>query len=226
MISYMACSARRSSPRIANCDPRRSRPAAGSRNTRIDSPSFRMRSGPGFSRCCTPTWPFFDAHQRGIVLVFDGHVEDRAAHRNHRGRRAHAVVIRLPAQLLDVDLHASQQDIQQVPPGAGILAEDDPRVGENFEGTAVGNLEDRETVWSGYDDLARLHRIADIQHPGGVIAQYGNLSVQGDDLGGAASGRRLGRQQMHTAANSSQCAVLTNLRENMKQPSFHRTILT
>ena len=29
---------------------------------------------------------------------------------------------------------------------------------------------------------------------------------------------------MHAAANSSQSAVLCNLRENMKQPSFYSTI--
>src|ERR1022692_577374 len=144
------------------------------RKTRIDSPSFKMRSGPGLSRAnrfalvqdafrtgfeqvLHSNLPLLDADQRGIVLVFHGHVEDRAAHRDHRGRRAHAVVIRLPTQLLNMDLHAPQQDIQQVHPGAGILAENDARVGENFESTAVGNLKDRETVWSGYDDLARLH---------------------------------------------------------------------
>src|ERR1019366_9388375 len=107
----------------------------------------------GFEQVLHSNLPLLDADQRGIVLVFHGHVEDRAAHRDHRGRRAHAVVIRLPTQLLNMDLHAPQQDIQQVHPGAGILAENDARVGENFESTAVGNLKDRETVWSGYDDL-------------------------------------------------------------------------
>ena len=132
--------------------------------------------------------PFLDADQGGVVLVFNGYVEDRAAHRNDRGRRPHTVVVGLPAQLLNVDLNTPQQDIQQVPPGAQILAEDHARVGENFEGTAIGNLKDRETVWSGDDDLARLHRIADIQHPGGVVAQHGNLAGQGDDCGRAAFG--------------------------------------
>ena len=131
------------------------------------------------SRCCYAHLPFLDAHQGRIVLVFDRDIEDRAADRNHRRGRAHAVVIGLTAQLLNMDFYAAEQDIQQIAPGAGILAKYDARVGKNFEGTAIGNLKDRETVWSGYDDLARLYWIADVQHPRGIVAQHGNLSGAG-----------------------------------------------
>src|SRR5580658_1748907 len=186
----------------------------GQRLVLVDANGFALVQnalGPRLQQVLHSHLPLLDAHQGGIVLILNGYVEDRAAHRDHRGWGAHAVVVGLPAQLLNVDLHAPQQDVQQVPPGAGILAEDHPRVGENFEGTAVGNLKDRETVWSGYDDLARLHGIADIQHPGGVVAQHGNLPVQGDDLGRAAFGeywnnidtRRRPEQPMCRAVQSS-----------------------
>ena len=159
------------------------------RKTRIDSPSFKMRSGPGWSRCCTPTCP--SSTLTSVVSSSSSTATSKigAAHRNHRRRRAYPVVIGLPAaQLLNVDLHTAEEDIQQVPPGAGIFAKNDTGVGKNLEGTAIGNLKDRETVWSGYDNLARLHGVADIQHPGGIIAQYGNLPVQSDYLGSAALG--------------------------------------
>ena len=101
----------------------------------------------------------------GDVLVFHQHVEDGAAHRNHRGGRVHFVVIRLVDQLLDVNFDVADDHIQYVGPVLRTAAEDCLRVLENLEGAAVRNAELRVAVGSGKDDFARRDGVVDIEYP-------------------------------------------------------------
>lgn len=131
---------------------------------------------------------FIDADQSGVVLILDRDIEYCSAHRNYRGGSAHTVEIRLPAQFLDVDLYPSEQDIEQVPPGAGIFTKNYASVRKDFEGTTVGNLENRKPIRTRNDDLARLHRIPYVEHPGRIVPQHRNLASHAHDLSRAALG--------------------------------------
>ncbi len=82
----------------------------------------------------------FHFDQRGFVVVIDGNVEGGAAHRNHRGRGQHAIRVGHVAEVLDMNAHPADQDVQEVPPVRRILAEHHARVGKYLKSAAVGNL--------------------------------------------------------------------------------------
>src|SRR5580704_4908404 len=138
---------------------------------------------------------FFYRHDGGVVVIVHGDVERRAAHGNDRCRRQNPIVIGLTAPLLDVNLYPSGQNVQQIAPIAGVLAEDNIRVRIDFESAAIGNLELRVAVSTGDDNLLDLNLIADIERPGRSIAEYRYISFQGNDLGSAFGGlwEHLGR---------------------------------
>jgi hypothetical protein len=115
---------------------------------------------------------FFHGDDGGFIVILHTDIKCSASHRNYRCRRENPIVIGLPAPLLDVDFHPSDQNIQQVAPIPGILAEDDIGIRVDLESAPVGNLELREAVWTGYDDLPYLYLIADIKRPGSGIAKY------------------------------------------------------
>src|SRR6266849_1392262 len=80
-------------------------------------------------------------HQRSGVFIFDAHIENRATHRDDGSWSANFVVIGLAADLLDLNFHAPEKNLEQVFPITGIIAENNAGVLEYFKGTAIGDLQ-------------------------------------------------------------------------------------
>ena len=85
--------------------------------------------------------------------------------------------------MLDIDFHPPDPNVQQVFQRTPIGAECDLRVGEDFEGAAVGNLEPGIAIRSGLDDLLRPYRVACKQGPRTAIAQHGDIASNDERLG-------------------------------------------
>ncbi len=84
---------------------------------------------------------FIHYHQRGSVFILDADVKDGAAHGNNSGWRPNFVVIRLPSDLLNLDLYATEKNLEQVFPVPRIITENHARAWKNFESAAIGNLQ-------------------------------------------------------------------------------------
>ena len=98
------------------------------------------------------------AHERDVVFLHQ-YIENRAADRDHGGRRVHLIVIGLVVQqLLDVNFDVPDDDIQNVGPVRAAAAKDRFGVLEDFEGAAVGNAELRITVGTGNNDFSGSNR--------------------------------------------------------------------
>ncbi len=124
----------------------------------------------------------FHFDQRGFIVVVDGDVEGGAAHRNHRGRREHAIRIGHAAEVLDVNADAAHQDVEEVLPVGRVLAEHHAGVRKYLKSTAVGNLQQRVAVGSGQDQVANLHGIADGKRPRLGVLEDRNLPGLRDDF--------------------------------------------
>ena len=124
--------------------------------------------------------PLFIDDERGVGRVLDFDVEDRAANGDHRARRSHRVVIRLAAEMFNLDPDLAQPDIEQVSPVAAIRAEHDAGSRENFELAAIGDLKNAISIRPGNNYLQWLHYIPDVQGPGGVTAHYGDLARESE----------------------------------------------
>jgi len=96
---------------------------------------------------------FFNDDNGSGIFIFNIDVENRATHGNDRGGRADFVVIGLPADFLDLDFYPAEKYFQQILPIAGIIAENDAGILENFEGAAIGNLKNGITFSASDDDL-------------------------------------------------------------------------
>src|ERR1700737_4477469 len=109
---------------------------------------------------------FFHRDDSRFIVILNADVKCRAAYGNYRRGGKNPIVIGLSAPLLDVDFHPSDQNIQQIAPVSGILSKDNIGVRIDFKVASIGNLEVRIAVWTGDNDLPRLHLIADIERPG------------------------------------------------------------
>ena len=116
--------------------------------------------------------PFFHRNYRGLIIIVHRNIERGTPNGYYRGGCENPIIIGLSAPLLDVDFHPADQYIEQVSPVSGILSKDDVGVRINLEGTAIGNLELRETVWTGDDNLPGLHFVANVERPGRCIVQH------------------------------------------------------
>ena len=96
--------------------------------------------------------------------------------------------------MLDVDFHAPDHNVQQVFPRRRIGAEHDLRVGEDFEGAAVGDLEPGVTIRSGLDHLLGPDRVPFKQGPRAAIAQYGDVAIDDERLGRGILGLERGQR--------------------------------
>jgi len=70
------------------------------------------------------------ADEGSAIRVFHVHFKDRAAHRNDSRRAANIVGVRNAGEVLDVDFHAADHDVQQVFPRRRIGAEYDCELGK------------------------------------------------------------------------------------------------
>jgi len=62
-------------------------------------------------------------HERGSVFILDADIKDGAAHGDDSGWRINLVVVRLAADLLDLDFHAAEKNLEQVFPVPGSVPE-------------------------------------------------------------------------------------------------------
>ena len=124
----------------------------------------------------------FHRHDRGLIVFVDADIKRGATDGNDCRRGYNPVGVGLPSPFLDVYFHPSNQNIQQIAPVSWILAEDHIRIRVNLEIASIGNLELREAVGTGDDDLLHLYGIADIQCPRLGIFEHRDLASQRDNL--------------------------------------------
>jgi hypothetical protein len=109
---------------------------------------------------------FLIQHQRGRILILDLDIEDGSTNGDDSRGGPDLIVIRKPAEVLDLNSDLAQPDFKQVFPITSIRTKNDMRIRENLELASVGNLEHTVTIGPRYDDLLGLNQIARLQSPG------------------------------------------------------------
>src|SRR5271166_1213157 len=122
-------------------------------------------------------YSFFYGYDRRIVVIVHTDIKCGPAHGNYRCGGENPVVIGLSTQLLDMDFHPPNQNIQQVAPVSRILTKDDIGVRIDLKSTTIGNLELGIAVWTRDNDLPGLHIITDVESPLCSVAKGRYIAV-------------------------------------------------
>src|ERR1700732_4751203 len=97
--------------------------------------------------------PLIYRYLRSCVLIFHDDVESSPTHRNDRSGSLNLIRIGLPAEFLYMYPNTADNNVQQLPQVADVVAEDDPGVRKDLKSAPVGNLENSVTVRATSDEL-------------------------------------------------------------------------
>jgi hypothetical protein len=110
-------------------------------------------------------------HKGGIVLIFNFHIEDRAAHGNNGRGGSDLVIVRQSPGMLDLHSDLAQPDFEKISPVSPVSPKNDVRPGKNLKLAAIGNLENPVTIGACDDHLFGLDQISKVQSPGVGVTQ-------------------------------------------------------